>query len=118
MSKILVIEDDRSVVFMLSEVLREAGHEVVTSVESDETLTLVDGVDAVLVDLHLPGLSGAKLIGLIRERRSVPVIVLTAGRADHLHAEARCAGAFDVMTKPVDIDVLSAAIERALGGRI
>jgi len=115
MGRILVVDDDQSVVFMLAEVLRDAGHEVLTSLSAEGTLALVADVDAALVDLCMPGVGGVTLTRRIRElKASLPVILLTADASAKVSDDATAAGAFGVMTKPVDIDDLSAAIERAL----
>jgi DNA-binding NtrC family response regulator len=115
MGKILVVDDDRGVLFMLEEVLREGGHDVVAAFNADETLERLDGVDAALVDMHLPGTSGVALAARIREcNAALPVILLTADSSPAIDVDARRAGAFDVMTKPVDIDELWQTLERAL----
>jgi DNA-binding response OmpR family regulator len=115
MGRILVVDDDHTVLFMLAEVLNDAGHDVVTTSSADETLNLLVGVEAALVDMHMPGTNGVKLIARIREHNAVlPVILLTADSPAKAHIHARASGAFDVMTKPVDIDELSALVDRAL----
>lgn len=120
MCRVLVVDDDRSVVFMLTEVLRDAGHEVIAASTSEQALTLSAGIDAALVDLHLQGESGETLIGRLREHRAtLPVILLTgdARRAGGSAASNRGsdpATGVDIMTKPLDIDELAHVLNRAL----
>jgi CheY-like chemotaxis protein len=115
MGKILVVDDDPSVVFMLGEILRDVGHAVVSTLDGRQALALLDGVDVVLLDLHMPGESGASLIQRIREENSqLPVIFLTGDAPARANAAAEASGAFGVLPKPLDIDELSALIERAV----
>ena len=115
MAKILVVDDDPGVLFMLGEVFRDAGHEVVTTLDPEETLSLLPGVDAALIDLHMPGIDGVHLVARIRDRDAgLPVILLTGGSPSAARAQARQSGAFDVMIKPVHIDELAQLVDRAL----
>ncbi len=119
MSRVLVVDDDQSVVFMLTEVLRDAGHEVVAASNSEQALALSPGVDAALVDLHLQGECGEALIGRLREgRATLPVILLTgdARHASRLTGTGRSdpVTGLHVMTKPLDIDELSQLLARAI----
>ena len=115
MGKILIVDDDRSVVFMLAEVLRDAGHDVVTTLAAEEALGLLQGVDAALVDLHMPGDGGAVLVQRIHERdASLPIILLTGDARPSMHEVARSLRVVEVMTKPLDIDELVAVLHRAL----
>jgi CheY-like chemotaxis protein len=115
MGKILVVDDDPSVVFLLGEILRGSGHTVVSTLNACEALGLLDGVDTVLVDLHMPGQGGASLIPRIRAQKTdLPVILLTADAPARARAVAEAVGAFAVIPKPLDIDALSELIERAV----
>jgi CheY-like chemotaxis protein len=76
MSRILIIDDDKSFREALAESVRDFGHEVVEASGAEEALELIGNVDAALVDLKMPGMSG---IEFLREAKPmVPVIVLTA----------------------------------------
>src|SRR5579871_4595993 len=111
MGKILVVDDDHTVLFMLEEVLRDAGHDVVASAHAGDSLDLLEGVDAAIVDCHMPGTGGVDLVSQMHERNAaLPVILLTAQSSAQAEADARSAGAFDAMTKPVDIDELSSVL--------
>jgi CheY-like chemotaxis protein len=113
MSRVLVVDDDRSVVFMLTEVLREAGHEVVAASTSEQALTLAVGIDAALIDLHLQGECGEALIARLREQHATLPVILLTGDSRHGKPGPRTPS-LDVMTKPLDIDELARVLSRAL----
>lgn len=119
MSRVLVVDDDRSVVFMLTEVLRDAGHEVIAASNSEQALTLATGIDAALVDLHLQGECGQALIRRLREdHATLPVILLTGDARPQSSAawpsQLDATTGLDIMTKPFDLDELSRVLNRAL----
>ncbi|MET0794646.1 MAG: response regulator [Polyangiaceae bacterium] len=115
MSRVLVVDDDRSVVFMLTEVLHDAGHEVVAASTSEQALTLSTGIDAALVDLHLQGECGEALIRRLRERHAtLPVILLTGDARRGGGTRGEPTASLDIMTKPLDIDELARVLNRAL----
>jgi DNA-binding response OmpR family regulator len=100
---------------MLTEVLRDAGHDVVAAYNGEQALSLLAGVDAALVDLHLPGECGEALIARLREARAtLPVILLTGDVRRSRPATAGPLRALDVMIKPLDIDELAKVLNRAL----
>ncbi len=115
MAKILVVDDDESVLLVVSEVFRDAGHAVVAAFNAAATWTLLEGVDAAFVDHHLGTESGLAVIARIRAYDSaLPVVLMTGDAPDRAAMLAKRAGALDVLIKPFDIDILSAALERAL----
>jgi two-component system response regulator FixJ len=76
------------------------------------------GRGCLVLDLHMPEMSGLELLEVLREQRSaLPVIVFT-GRDDvDLKDQVERAGALALFAKPVDIEVLVQTIERALGSQ-
>ena len=80
MTRILVVEDEESFSDPLSYLLRKEGYEVAVAETGPDALTQFDaaGADLVLLDLMLPGLSGVDVCRALRQRSSVPVIMLTA----------------------------------------
>jgi DNA-binding NtrC family response regulator len=112
MARILIIDDDKSFREALAESVRDFGHEVVETSGAEEALELIGRVDAVLVDLKMPGMSG---IEFLREARPmVPVIVLTAFADSSNTIEAIKLGAFDHLTKPIGRVDLQRALTEAL----
>jgi two-component system response regulator AtoC len=115
MAKVLLVDDEPGVLYTLQEVLTEHGDEVVTATSGTEALTRLEGVEAVVTDLVMPGMDGLELLRAIRERdAALPVIVLTAQGSERAAVSAMKAGAHDYLRKPFDVDEVGLAIERAV----
>src|SRR5262245_19298410 len=115
MDTILLVDDEPGVLFMLREVFTERGHAVRTASNGADALTKLDGVVAVVTDLTMPGMDGLALIREIRERdASMPVLLITANGSERVAVQAIKAGAYDYLTKPIDIDELGLVVERAI----
>ena len=117
--RILAVEDDPAILRMLERGLVAAGHQVLTADNGEDgaLLAVDEGVDAVLLDISLPELSGHDVLTRIRARRpALPVLMLTA--RDDLDNKVRAldAGADDYLTKPFAFEELLARI-RALTRR-
>ncbi len=118
MGRVLVVDDEPAVLFTLKEVLAERGHEPVTAASGREALARLDGVEAVVTDLAMPGMDGLELLAAVRERdAALPVVLLTAHGSEKVAVRAMKAGAYDYATKPFDIDELVVVVERALETR-
>ncbi len=118
MNSVLIVDDEASVRFALSELLSERGHAVVTAASGAEALGKLEEVDAVVTDLSMPGMTGMELLGKIRARDpSLPVVMLTAHGSERVAVEAMRQGAYDYVAKPFDIDELAMLVERALEAR-
>jgi two-component system response regulator RegX3 len=79
-SRILIVEDEESFSDPLSYLLKKEGYDVAVADTGPAALTEFEqnGADLVLLDLMLPGLSGIDVCRQLRQRSSVPVIMLTA----------------------------------------
>jgi signal transduction histidine kinase/CheY-like chemotaxis protein/HAMP domain-containing protein len=116
--KVLVVDDDIRNVFALTSALEAHGMEVVhadSGKEGIETLKRAGDVDAVLMDVMMPGLDGLDTIRIVRQLegcRGLPIIAVTAKAM--LGDREKCieAGASDYIAKPVDMDELLAAMAR------
>jgi DNA-binding NtrC family response regulator len=118
MAKVLVVDDEPAVLFTLKEVLAERGHEPITATNGQEALARLEGAEAVITDLTMPGMDGLALLAAIRERDpTLPVVLLTAHGSEKVAVQAMKAGAYDYATKPFDIDELIVVVERALEAR-
>jgi two-component system, NtrC family, response regulator HydG len=119
-ARILVVDDEATARSGLERLLRDAGYDVDTAPEGVAALALQSErpADVVVTDLKMPGMNGMELLAKVREESpDVPVIVATAfGDVDSAVASMR-AGAADFITKPIDVEVLRVAIERALERR-
>src|SRR4051812_25622788 len=118
--KVLVVDDDASMTELLSERLKRRQFEVTAAQGAAEARIAFDAAhpDVVVTDLNMPGQSGIQFCEwVVTNRTDTPVILITAfGSLDTAVAAIR-AGAYDFITKPFEIDVLSIALERAIKHR-
>jgi CheY-like chemotaxis protein len=113
--RLLVIDDDPSVCAFVSGALT-GSFEVLTALDAQRGLSLLgnERVDIVLVDNHLPDMSGIEVIRLLRSdpaTLTLPVMLFTGNNSDEVERNARRAGADDYLAKPVEPLLLE---ERAL----
>ena len=80
MTKILIADDDRLVLFTLAEGLREAGFEVVEASDGVQALVLCqsESPDLAMLDIRMPNLDGLELARRLRDETSVPFLVFSA----------------------------------------
>ena len=116
MSRILVVEDEESYSDPLSYLLRREGYDVVVAATGPAALAQFDsnGADLVLLDLMLPGLSGVDVCRRLRQRSSVPVIMLTAKDSEIDKVVGLEIGADDYVTKPYSSRELLARVKALL----
>lgn len=114
---ILLVDDDSSHRTMLKANLRSRGWAVLEAADGDEVLPILDrkNVDLILLDLKMKRMDGsATLAALLQAGITVPVIVITAFSSVESAVDAMKKGAFDYITKPVDIEEMQLTISRAL----
>ncbi len=117
---ILVVEDKASMAQMLRETLELEGYEVITAGDGAEGISKINQfkVDAVLTDLKLPKKNGLEVLKASKEENPlVPVIVMTAFGSIETAVKAMKSGAYDFITKPIDIDRLYIILKRSLKNR-
>ena len=112
MPHILIVEDDTDINNSTAEYLRRQGCRCSQAFSGTEGRLLwqAGGVDLLLVDLMLPGLSGSELIAEIRQTSRTPVIVLSAKTDLSDKVELLGLGADDYLTKPYQLEELWARI--------
>lgn len=117
--RVLVVDDDRNVLFVLKEALAPIrGCQVDTASDGREALDAWrrSPYDLLITDLSLPGLSGVDLTREIRSRGSrVPVVWVTAHGYDGLAEESAALGVSCCLDKPVGIEAIRTAVLGALG---
>ena len=114
---ILVIEDEPGIVDFIERGLRRAGFEVASRTDGVAGLSQARdaGVELVILDLMLPGLSGEEILSRLNlERPHLPVIVLTARGGVQDRIKGLDAGAVDYLVKPFALDELIARIRAQL----
>ena len=117
MSKILVVEDKASMAQMLKESLELEGYEVITASDGADGIARIKerNADLVLTDLKLPKKNGIEVLKASKnESPLTPVIVMTAYGSIETAVNAMKLGAYDFITKPLDIDHLNLLVDRAL----
>jgi len=108
--KVMVIDDDQIYRELLSIALRGAGYETVSAENGAKALAMLEEAkpDALLVDMLMPVMDGLRFLHALRDEAKVttPALVLTCMDSKAFVIDALLAGAKDVLTKPVDLDVL------------
>lgn len=115
--KILVIDDSPDMLKVLTLLLTEQGYEVLTALNGQIGLRLVEEhhPDLVILDLSMPGVDGWEVCRRIRARLSIPIIILTAAHVtDEDTVRGLELGANDYIIKPFKNNVLLARVRNAL----
>ena len=114
--RILVVDDDAPLCETLELGLTKRGYQTATCLSAADALArlLVEDFDVVVTDLNMRGTGGIELCErIVANRSDIPVIVLTAFGSLDTAVSAIRAGAYDFISKPVELEVLAIAIERA-----
>ncbi|WP_288025774.1 response regulator transcription factor [Arthrobacter sp.] len=116
MSRILIVEDEESISDPLSFLLGREGYEVEVADNGLDALVAFErgGADLVLLDLQLPGMSGTEVCKHLRQRSTVPIIMLTAKDSEIDKVVGLELGADDYVTKPYSSRELIARIRAVL----
>ena len=110
--KILIVEDDNDINKILSKLVERNGYISVQAYSGTEAMMYIKSMefDMVLIDLMLPGISGEELLRNIRKIKQMPIIVISAKIDKQVKIDMLKSGADDYITKPFDIDEVSARI--------
>jgi two-component system KDP operon response regulator KdpE len=113
---VLIIDDELAIARALRPALRGHGFEVATALSGAEARAQLDSFrpDLILLDLGLPDIDGVELTAELRERMSIPIIVLSVRDAERDKIAALDNGANDYVTKPFSMGELIARIRVAL----
>jgi two-component system KDP operon response regulator KdpE len=116
MPRILLVDDEPSILATMAPLLRGRGYEVVTATSGHAALDAVGREEPALVilDLGLPDLDGVDVCRRLREGRRVPIVVLSARNNERDKVAALDAGADDYVTKPFGSEELLARVRAAL----
>ncbi len=115
--RILVVDDEPSILESLAGILADEGYEVVTAASGEGGLTAVEAEDPdlVLLDVWLPGRDGVGTLQAIKERQPELPVIMMSGHGT-IETAVRCArlGAYDFFEKPLNLDKVLLGIENAL----
>ena len=115
--KIMVVEDEPSLVFTLQDTLENEGYEVFVSDTGTDAVSMVRSVkpDLLILDVMLPGVSGFEICKQVREEKfTFPIIMLTARDQEIDKVTGLNIGADDYITKPFGVKELLARIQARL----
>jgi diguanylate cyclase (GGDEF)-like protein len=113
--RILLVDDDRAILFLLKTLLENAGHTVVTASNGADALSLLEKSmpQLIITDWVMPRMDGIEFCKALRQNplwRSIYVFIMTAQESTDRLVEAFEAGANDYMTKPINPKVLGARL--------
>jgi len=116
MSKILVIDDEPSIVNLVTAYLKPEGYEVFTAMDGMSGLKAARSFkpDLIILDIMLPGIDGIELLSRLRRESDVYVILLTAKTEETDKIVGLSVGADDYVTKPFSPRELTARVKAAL----
>jgi two-component system nitrogen regulation response regulator GlnG len=115
LTRILVADDEESMRWVLSKALKRKGFIVDLAIDGRQALSMIqDGsYDLAILDIKMPGINGLDLLDKIREqKKDLLVVIMTAEASMKNAVEAMKRGAYDYITKPFDLDVIDAIIEK------
>jgi two-component system, LuxR family, response regulator FixJ len=108
---VAVVDDEQPVRRALQRLLRASGFDVRLFATGADFMAHLDGVDCVILDLHLPGMSGFEVQEALAARGAdVPVVVLTGNDTPANRARSLANGARAYLSKPVDDETLLHAL--------
>lgn len=116
-AKVLIVDDEPSSLELLEVYLSEKGYTVSCAIDGKECLRLIDEFDpqVIVLDVRLPDMNGLDILRDVKHKKNPPhVIIITAFHDMETTIRAMKSGAFEYIPKPIDVDDLEAAINRAI----
>jgi len=107
--KILVVDDDRRIVKTTCDILKIKGHEPIAAFSGEEGVEKVrsDPPDCVLMDIKMTGISGVDALKRMKAIvPALPIVLVSAYATDELMEEAKRAGAYAVLSKPLNFPMI------------
>ena len=118
-----VVDDDRSIRWVLEKALEQAGFESRCFEDADDALNLLEEEgsaepDTLITDVRMPGTDGLRMLKMLRRRHpDLPVIIMTAHSDLDSAVSSYQGGAFEYLPKPFDVDEAVGMVERAVRHR-
>jgi len=119
-TRILVADDEESMRWVLSKALKRKGFSVDLAIDGRQAFSMIqeNSYDLAILDIKMPGINGLDLLEKIREQKKELLVVIMTAEASMKNAvEAMKRGAYDYITKPFDLDVIDAIIEKVSRAR-
>jgi len=117
MDTVLVVDDEKNYLVVLSAFLTEEGYETITADNAEHALKIIEStdLDLVLTDMKMSPVDGIELLGRIKERLpDLPVVMMTAYGTVEKAVEAMQLGAFNFILKPFQNETLRQLISKAI----
>ncbi|MFQ5425151.1 MAG: sigma-54-dependent transcriptional regulator [Phycisphaerae bacterium] len=117
MAQVLIVEDETILAKNLQAKLKAHGHRVTVVHSGEEAVKVFSRIvpEVVLLDVRLPGIDGITLLpSLGKESPSTNFVIMTAHGNERVAVDAMKAGAFEYLTKPIDLDELLLVVDRAV----
>jgi len=117
MAKVLIIDDEENIRFTFEDFFSDEGYEVATAEDYDDALKMIEvsDIDLILADINLKGKSGIDILKEVKTRKlNCPVIMITAAPDLDTASDALRLGAFDYVSKPVQLDSLMRITKAAM----
>ncbi|MCI8798088.1 MAG: response regulator transcription factor [Dorea sp.] len=113
---ILVVDDNREIVYSISELLRYEGYRTVNAYDGMEALDILERekIDLILLDVMMPKLNGLSALMKLREKSRIPVIILSAKTEESDKVSGLVLGADDYVEKPYNPAELTARVKAHL----
>jgi nitrogen regulation protein NR(I) len=119
--KILVVDDEKNITFVIQAMLEKAGHSTLVYNDSAEAIAAIDEfadggeLDCVVTDLYMPGPGGMEILAHVQKNYpELPVVIITAFGTVEAAVSALKQGAFDFITKPFDQTELLNVVQKAV----
>ncbi len=119
-TRVLVVDDEKTVQYVLTTLLQQEGYETESAGSAEEALAKLERgpIAVAFLDIVLPGMNGLNLLDRIKERDpDAEIIVMTSQSSAKTAIEALRKGAYDYIDKPVELDHVIAVAERAASQR-
>ncbi len=116
-TKLVIVDDDEKILFAFEQVFRKEGYETVTARDGEEALRTIASARpaAVIMDITMPRLDGLETLRRIKSQApALPVVLVTGFGTMQTAIKAMQYGAFEYMTKPLDVMALRDVVRRAL----
>lgn len=119
MSKILIADDEKSIVTILEDILKNQGHEALVASNGADALEFLktdDQIELAILDIRMPKKTGLEVLEEKRNLglKKIPVLIMTAQDTMDHAIDAMKLGAFDYIPKPFRIDQITQAVDKAL----
>jgi DNA-binding NtrC family response regulator len=116
-AKVLVVDDERSILLLLKEALTQWGYQVTVAASASEALALLKSelFDALITDIRMPDMSGLELLREVKKQdESIEVVMMTGYPTIASAVQALKEGAYDYLSKPLILDELRHLMSRMM----